>query len=75
MIFLIKTIKELIDKIKWDKRENPEDYEIGYWDRIEQRIIKIPLNKFLQKDIPFHRVRVVEKRGKKVWMRTGRNWG
>lgn len=70
---MMKPIKELIDKIKWDKRENAKDYVIGYWDRIEQRIIKVPLNEFLQKVIPFHRIRIVEKRGISIWTRTGNN--
>ncbi len=30
----MRTILEIINKIKWDKSENPEDYIFAYEDRI-----------------------------------------
>ena len=35
-------IQDLLNKIKWDKRENPEEYSIFYFDRIKKDLIKIP---------------------------------
>ena len=34
-----------MNKIKWDKRENPDDYSIFYFDRILNKLIKIPYAK------------------------------
>ena len=62
-------IKDLLNKIKWDKNENPDDYKIGYWDNVDKKIIFIDFNEikkiegnFLLLDreeetyIPLHRV-------------------
>ncbi len=38
-------IQDLLNKIKWDKRENPNDYEIFYFDRILNKLISIPYKK------------------------------
>jgi len=37
----MKPIVNIINKIKWDERENPEDYTIGYEDRILKKIIEV----------------------------------
>lgn len=39
-------IKDLLNKIKWDKKENPKDYEIFYYDRI-LKILRNSLCEFL----------------------------
>jgi uncharacterized protein (UPF0248 family) len=31
-------ILNLLNKIKWDKRENPDEYSIGYWDNVEGQL-------------------------------------
>ena len=33
-------IHELLNKIKWDKRENPSEHMIFYFDRILKKLIK-----------------------------------
>ena len=38
-------IKGLLNKIKWDKREAPEQYSIFYFDRILKKLINIPYAK------------------------------
>lgn len=38
-------IKDLLNKIKWDKKENPKDYEIVYMDRVLQQGVKIKFKK------------------------------
>ncbi len=78
----MQPIHELLNKIKWDKRENPEDYSIFYHDRILDRLIPIPYNKIKRVDegfmvidneeesyIPLHRIKKVEKNSKVVWER------
>ena len=35
------SIKDLLNKIKWDNNEDPKDYSIFYLDRISNKLIKI----------------------------------
>ena len=72
------SIHELLNKIKWDKNLNPEEYKLYYLDRITNSLKEI---KFIQikefsvfsliveknnndVDIPLHRIREVKKDGK-----------
>lgn len=76
------TIQDLLNKIKWDKRENPEQYSIFYFDRILNKLIKIPYTKIKrlegsfmvldnidETNIPLHRIREVTKNNVVVWER------
>ena len=79
----MEPISSIINKIKWDKNENPEDYDIGYEDRIAKKIVEIKFSEIkrvdegfmvLERDmeevnIPLHRIRIVRKKGKIVWER------
>ncbi len=79
----MKPIIEIINKIKWDKKENPEDYTIGYEDRVSKKIVEIKftdikrmegnfmvIEKNLEEsNIPVHRIRVVKKKDSAVWKR------
>lgn len=81
----MKTIKEELNKIKWDKRENPEDYSVFYLDRVLDKLIEMPYKNIKRLDgeffvinkdeedtfIPLHRIREVRKKGKLVWQRKG----
>ena len=75
-------IKDLINKIKWDKRENMHDYSIFYFDRILKKLIRIPYTKIKrlegtfmvidneeESDIPLHRIKKVTKNNAVVWER------
>ena len=76
-------IKELLNKIKWDKRENPEDYTVGYYDRLRKEIIEFPFKaikeidenfmlieiKGEEKTIPLHAIKIVRKKGGQLWKR------
>ena len=76
-------IKELLNKIKWDKREDPDDYSVFYLDRVLNKLIEMPYKKIKRLDgeffvinkneedtfIPLHRIREVRKKGKLVWER------
>ena len=76
------TIKNLLNKIKWNKRENPKEYAIFYYDRILDKLMKIPytkikrlegsfmvLNNKEETNIPLHRVKKVMKKDVMVWER------
>ena len=76
-------IQDLLHKIKWDPKENPEDYLLLYYDRVEDTLKEIKYNdikdiseRFLlvkinnkEVDIPLHRIKKVVKKGKIVWER------
>jgi len=80
---VMEPITSIINKIKWDEKENPEDYTIGYEDRISKKIVEVQFAEIkrvednfmvLEKDleevsIPLHRIRIVKKKGKIVWKR------
>ena len=75
-------IRDLINKIKWDKRENPEEYTLFYFDRILNKLISIPYAKIKRIEgsfmiidneeeinIPLHRIKKVTKNNFVVWER------
>lgn len=76
-------ILDLLNKIKWDSRENQEHYTLYYQDRIENKLKEIrytdiiaieppcmllSLNKKITY-IPLHRIREIKKQGKVIWQR------
>ena len=78
----MQPIQDLLNKIKWDKRENPDDYSIFYYDRIIKKLMQIPYNKIKmiegsfmvldneeESNVPLHRIKRVEKNGSVVWER------
>jgi uncharacterized protein (UPF0248 family) len=36
-------IQELLSRIRWDEAFGQADFVIGYYDRLEERIIRVPL--------------------------------
>ena len=79
----MQPIKSLLNKIKWDKREDPEQYSIFYFDRISKNLIELKYNDIKkingtfiiverndeEVNIPTHRIREVRKNNKIVWKR------
>jgi len=79
----MQSIKSLLNKIKWDKREKPELYSIHYLDRISKKLIELDYNEIKkingtfiiierndeEVNIPTHRIREVRKENKVVWKR------
>ena len=77
------TIEQLINKIKWDDREDPADYALFYLDRITKKLVEIKYNDINRVDegfmvivrggeetnIPLHRIRKVTKKGNVIWER------
>lgn len=79
-------IQDLLNRIRWDPSYGAGRFTIGYYDRIERRIVRVPLenidiepgNHFsftaTQTDgtvheVPFHRVREVQRNGELIWQR------
>ena len=78
----MQPIQDLLNKIKWDKRENPKFFSIFYYDRILNKLIKIPYAKIKklegsfmvldneeEANIPLHRIKKVMKNNVVVWQR------
>lgn len=78
----MQPIQNLLNKIKWDKRENPGEYSIFYYDRILKELIEIPYEEIKriegsfmvldnedESNVPLHRIKKVTKEGYVVWQR------
>ena len=78
------TAREYLNKIKWDKREVPEDTFIYYYDRVKDCLNKIEYKYILKiedgfmetyndeneiVDIPIHRIRMIKRKNKLLWRR------
>lgn len=37
----MQTVKELLDRIRWDEHLRQERFEVGYLDRVENKIIRV----------------------------------
>lgn len=85
---MMETEREFINRIQWDKRLNPEEFEVHYLDRVENRLIAIRFTEIRRIEgrfmvvegpeqetmIPLHRIRRITQKGKAVWQRkTGRH--
>jgi uncharacterized protein (UPF0248 family) len=78
-------IHELLNRIRWDPGFAEGNFELGYYDRAENRIILVPLKEvtftaetstFELMDpegqvhrVPLHRVREVYKNARRIWHR------
>lgn len=40
--YLMISIQKLLDRIRWDKEFGKANFEIGYFDHVEQKIIRVP---------------------------------
>jgi len=67
-IILMKPFHSIVNKLKWTN-ENLGDYIVGYFDRIENKILEMPLPDFLASDIPEHRAQYIKKNNKTIWDR------
>jgi len=77
------TIRELLNKIKWDQNLKPEDYTLHYLDRISKTLKKLKYSDIIriegtfiivsiegeETNIPMHRIRRVKEKNKVVWER------
>ena len=70
---------EILNKIKWDKNLNKQDYSLFYLDNINKTLIKISFNDIIEigknfitlqdKEIPLHRIKEIRKKEKLIWKR------
>jgi len=77
------TINDFLNKIKWNKNLNPDEYSIFYIDRLTKDLIEIRYNDIkrikkgfiiIEKDgkevnIPLHRIKRAKRDNKLVWER------
>lgn len=70
--------KDMLNRIKWNKKLNPADFDIYYIDRItkKQECVKFTDIKFEgdffrigESFIPMHRIRKITSKGEIVWSR------
>lgn len=81
------SIKNLLDKLKWDRRFNPGEYTFYYQDRVKNKVIPIDYARIkriegsfmiIEHDgeevsIPLHRIQKVMKGKMNVWRRHTEN--
>jgi len=70
---------EILNKIKWDKNLDKENYYIYYLDNINKKLIEIKFVKIKElsknfitledKEIPLHRIKEIRKKDKLIWKR------
>ena len=70
---------DMLNKIKWDKNLNKQDYNLFYLDNIDKTLIKIKFNDIIEisknfitlqdKEILLHRIKEIRKKGKLIWKR------
>lgn len=79
----METIKDLLNRIKWDKQLNPDEYVIEYLDHTSVNlkelryvdILRLEGNFMIIKqddkeiEIPMHRIRKIKRNNKLVWER------
>ena len=69
----------MLNKIKWDKNLNKQDYRLSYLDKINNKLIIINFNEIKEitknfitledKEIPMHRIKEIRKKDKSIWKR------
>ena len=79
----METINQVLNKIKWDSNENPEEFSLGYLDRITNEIILIKYADIVRVEdvffiikvnsretyIPLHRIKEILKNNVIIWQR------
>ncbi|MGJ0484092.1 MAG: DUF504 domain-containing protein [Methylomicrobium sp.] len=43
----MKPVQEMLSRIRWDKNWADDEFKIGYYDRVEQRIIIVPFKEII----------------------------
>ncbi len=83
----METIRELLNRIRWDDAFGQGAFEIGVYDRVVDAVEFHPLDELALEQgnhfaftmavdgelltIPFHRIREVRRDGQTIWKRTG----
>jgi len=56
-------IHELLNRIRWDEEFGKGDFRIGYYDRVEDTILVVPLSRVLWRRGDHFSVRIVDAEG------------
>ena len=67
----LKDADQIISRIKWDEKQDKNEFCVGYEDRF-LGIMEISFNDFEKSEIPLHRVKYFKKKGEIVWDRTNK---
>jgi len=69
----LKSVDEIINRIKWDKKQDKDDFIVGYEDRF-LGTMEIPFGQFEKTDtgIPMHRIQYIKKKGDVIWDRANK---
>ena len=68
--------KDALNRIRWDKSLNPEDFTVHYLDRFSSKLKEVKYVDILLdgdyivvggSQIPVHRIREIRRRGRVVW--------
>lgn len=56
-------IHQLLNRIRWDKEYSQAEFTIGYYDRVDDEIILVPLNRVLFESDDHFAVKIVDEDG------------
>lgn len=80
----MQTIKQILDRIRWDPEFGRGEFELGYYDRVVRRVLRIPLREVApdeagffafvddngeRRSVPLHRIKELYKDGELIWLR------
>jgi uncharacterized protein (UPF0248 family) len=51
-------IDRLLDRIRWDAEFGRASFNVGYWDRVQRRVVQVPLERAEREDGAFFAFRV-----------------
>ncbi len=80
---IMQTIKDLINRITWDSKEDPSGYSLFYLDMVTKALIELKFSdikrvegnflvidkEYGEAEIPMHRIRKVKTGDKTIWER------
>jgi uncharacterized protein (UPF0248 family) len=59
----MQPIHELLSRIRWDREFGRSSFEIGYYDRIEEKIIRIPFEEIIRMPGDSFSFQVIDREG------------
>jgi len=76
-------IHDFLQKIKWDEKENLDEYEVAYFDQVQDKYLKVPYTNIkrieqeifiVEQDgkestIPLHQIKKIFRQGDMIWER------
>jgi len=79
----MQTIKDFLNKIKWDKELNASEFSVYYLDNVSKKFVELKFSDIIRTEgnfiviikdfeetyIPMHRIREARQNGKTVWKR------